>query len=301
MQIGLIDVDSHNFPNLALMKISAFHKLQGDTVDWWWGWGNYDKVYMAKVFDEMYSADEYEPYNTKELIKGGTGYNLNNKLPDKIEHIYPDYSLYPKLTKNTAYGFLTRGCPRACKFCIVSEKEGRCSYKAANLNEFYQGQKHIKLLDPNILASTDHKDLLEQLAESKAYIDFTQGLDIRLINDKNIEILNRIKTKMIHFAWDNPKENLEPLFRKFAEETSVTDYRKRRVYVLTNFDSSHEEDLERVEILKDIGYDPFVMIFNKPTAPKITKNLARWCNMKSVFRTVPKFKDYSGSRNLKLN
>ena len=137
MKIGLIDVDSHNFPNLALMKISAYHKALGDEVEWWWGWGQYDRVYMSKVFDDTYSPNHPEPVNTKEIIKGGTGYGLDNKLPDAIEHMYPDYSLYPELTKDTAYGFLSRGCPRGCPFCIVKDKEGRKSYKVADLSEWW--------------------------------------------------------------------------------------------------------------------------------------------------------------------
>ena len=122
MTIGLIDVDSHNYPNLALMKISAWHKAQGDTVEWWWGFGEYDRVYMSKVFDETYSPDVPEPLNAREIIKGGTGYGLDNRLPDEVEHIYPDYSLYPKLTHETAYGFLTRGCPRGCRLSEISDK-----------------------------------------------------------------------------------------------------------------------------------------------------------------------------------
>lgn len=141
MNIGLIDVDGHNFPNLALMKISAWHKKQGDTVGWWWGWEQYDRVYMSKVFDSTYSPDVSKPLNAREIIKGGTGYGLDNKLPDEVERIYPDYSIYPELTKDTAYGFLTRGCPRACNFCIVAEKEGRRSVKVADLSEWWNGQK----------------------------------------------------------------------------------------------------------------------------------------------------------------
>ena len=130
MRVGLIDVDSHNFPNLALMKISAYHKAQGDVVEWWWGWDQYDRVYKSKVFDDTYSHDLPDPVNAKEIIKGGTGYGLDNKLPDEIEHMYPDYSLYPNLTEDTAYGFLTRGCPRGCEFCIVARKEGRGDRKS---------------------------------------------------------------------------------------------------------------------------------------------------------------------------
>lgn len=146
MKVGLIDVDQFSlkrakFPNLALMKISAWHKTRGDAVDWWNGYEEYDRVYMSKVFDETYTQDMDEPFNTKEVFKGGTGYSMDSRLPDEIEHIYPDYSLYPKLTENKAYGFLTRGCPRGCHFCIVADKEGRRSYKVADLDEWWRGQK----------------------------------------------------------------------------------------------------------------------------------------------------------------
>lgn len=144
MKVGLIDVDSHHYPNLALMKLSAWHKAQGDEVQWWFGWDQYDRVYMSKVFDDTYSADILEPANAREIIKGGTGYGLLNALPYDVEHIYPDYSIYPELTKDTAYGFLSRGCPRACPFCIVSGKEGRRSAKVADLSEWWNGQKKYR-------------------------------------------------------------------------------------------------------------------------------------------------------------
>ena len=112
MKIGLIDVDGHNFPNLALMKLSAWHKAQGDDVEWWLGFGDYDRVYMSKVFDETYSRDVPEPMNAREIIKGGTGYGMENKLPYEVEHSFPDYSLYPKCKRHAAYGFLSRGCRR---------------------------------------------------------------------------------------------------------------------------------------------------------------------------------------------
>lgn len=114
MRVGLIDVDGHNFPSLPLMKLSAWHKQQGDNVEWYnplTAWINPpDKVYMSKVF--TFTPDYQHPVCGEEIIKGGTGYNYpsgGDPLPPEIEHIYPDYSLYPDLCKNTAYGFLTRG------------------------------------------------------------------------------------------------------------------------------------------------------------------------------------------------
>ncbi|MHC1722516.1 MAG: radical SAM protein [Aminipila sp.] len=288
--IGLIDVDGHNFPNLALMKISAWHKQQGDCVEWWNGLKNYNTVYMSKVFDSTYTTDMEYCINADRVIKGGTGYGLSDSLPEKIEHMMPDYSLY-EIT-NTAYGFLTRGCPRQCKFCIVSQKEGPISQKVANLSEFWSGQREIKLLDPNILACKDHENLLLQLVGSKAWVDFTQGLDVRLITKENVQLLNQIKTKMIHFAWDNPKQDLTEHFARFNKLSKLNDRRKKCVYVLTNFGSTHEEDLNRVYALRELGYDPYVMIYDKPHAPKVTRHLQRWVNNKRIFRTIEKFEDY---------
>ena len=293
MTIGLIDVDGHKFPNLALMKISAWHKAKGDLVEWCFPLNQYDIVYQSKVFDETYSKDiDWIPQADK-IIKGGTGYGLDNKLPNEIEHIYPDYSLYPELTEDTAYGFLTRGCPRGCEFCIVAEKEGRRSYKVADLSEFWRGQKHIKLLDPNLLACREHLGLLNQLAESKAYVDFTQGLDIRLTNEANIELINRIKVKEIHFAWDNAKTDLKPYFERYKALAKHKPHGKYgTVYCLTNFGSTMEENLYRIYTLRDMGFDPYVMIYDKPNAPREIKDLQRWCNNRFIFRSCKDFKDY---------
>lgn len=200
MKVGLIDVDGHNFPNLALMKLSAYHKAQGDSVEWWNGLLHYDRVYMSKVFDETYSQDMEFCINADEVVRGGTGYGLDNRLPEEVEHIMPDYGIYG--ISDTVYGFLTRGCPRSCSFCIVSQKEGRASSKVADLSEFWDGQRYIKLLDPNLLACKEHERLLMELGDSGASVDFTQGLDARLLTKDNIELINRIKLKNIHFAWD---------------------------------------------------------------------------------------------------
>ena len=324
MKIGLIDVDGHNFPNLALMKLSAWHKAKGDTVEWCLPFDSYNIIYQAKVFDETYSADIDCYPSAERIIKGGTGYvrrvyedktswlelyvsgkwikeseydnsdgEYREHLPDDIEHIYPDYDLYPALTKGTAYGFLTRGCPNNCDFCIVSKKEGRCSVKVADLNEFWRGQKHIKLLDPNILACKKHMELLQQLADSKAYVDFTQGLDIRLVNDANVELINKIKVKEIHFAWDNPDMDLKPKFefyKQIAKHKPHGEY--GTVYCLTNHGSTIEEDLYRIYTLRDLGYNPYVMIFDKPNAPKDIKRLQRWCNNRYIFKSCQNFEDY---------
>ena len=299
MKVGLIDVDGHHYPNLALMKISAWHKAQGDEVEWWWGFTQYDRVYMSKVFDSTYSQDVDEPWNAKEIIKGGTGYGLDNKLPDEIERMYPDYSLYPTLTKGKAYGFLTRGCPNDCPFCIVCAKEGRKSCKVANLDEWWNGQKNIILMDPNILACRDHLELLDQLARSGAWVDINQGLDARMLTEENIDTLKRIKLKEIHFAWDlmkNSEQIIQGLnrWKRFGKKDRHGNW--GTVYVLTNFDTTMEENLYRVYTLRDMGFSPYIMVYDKPRAPKEIKWLQRWCNSRSIFNSTPRFEDYDPRR-----
>ena len=310
MKIGIIDVDGHNYPNLALMKLSAWHKARGDTVEWWWSdFISYDLVYMSKVFSNAYTPDRPEPLNAGRVIKGGTGYAItmehgrevyhpeqDRPLPPEIEHIYPDYSLYPELTEKTAYGFLTRGCPRGCGFCCVGGKEGRASQKVADLSEFWRGQKNVVIMDPNILSCPDRMELLEQLADSKAYADFNQGLDIRLMDQDTANLLGKMRIRRLHFAWDDPAEDLRPHFEQFSNWYRRKDHRKKIVYVLTNFNSTLEEDLDRIYTLRSLNYDPYVMVYDKERAPQEIKNLQRWCNNRIIFKSVPDFRAYDPKR-----
>lgn len=272
--------------------------------------GHMDKVYMSKVFS---FTPDYEYYiDSDEIIKGGSGYCIeliNGKeiyhtendiqLPQEIEHIYPDYSLYPELTKDTAYGFMSRGCPRGCEFCHVEAKEGRKSYKVADLSEFWEDQKNIVLLDPNPIACKEWKDILQQLIDSGAWVDFSQGVDIRLMTEEKTEMIKRIKTKNIHFAWDRyeDKDKIVPKFKMF-KEISGWDKRKLTVYVLTNFNTTIEQDLERIYTLRNLGYWPYVMIYDKQhTKPKDTvRKIQRWVNMRAVFESTPRFEDYQKVR-----
>lgn len=282
MKIGLIDVDGHNFPNLALMKISSYHKSIGDHVEWFNGFFEYDRVYMSKVFD--YTPDFEFCIRAKEIVKGGTGYNLTSKLPFEIEHSYPDYDLYG--IKDTAYGFVSRGCPRQCKFCNVSIQQGKQSLKVANLNEFWNGQKNIVLLDPNITACQDWKELFNQLIESKAYVDFSQGIDARTLTKEKIEYLKQIKLKHVHFALDNPIDT-KIVIEKLTLLKQMTDWKRGMVsvYVLVNFGSSLKEDLERIYKIKELGFNPYVMIYEKEKLPKkhVLRKLQRYVNNKYIF------------------
>lgn len=309
MKIGLIDVDGHNFPNIPLMKISAWHKGRGDRVEWYDTWGGlaeeYDKVYMSKVFS--FTPDYQYPIYAKKVQRGGSGYCIelvngkeiyhkeqDKNLPDEIEHIYPDYSLYPELTKDTAYGFLTRGCPRGCGFCHVEAKEGKCSRKVANLSEFWDGQKNIILCDPNILACKDHLELLQQLVDSRAKVNFNQGLDIRLINDDNLELLKQIKIHQVHFAFDDykQKELIMPRMIKVKEKTGWNRSRgKVTVFILCNFDTTIDQDIERIQFCRSLDWSPYPMIYDKEHADPIYRKLQRWCN-NIIFWNVPTFEEY---------
>jgi hypothetical protein len=306
-RIGLIDVDGRNFPNIALMKLSAWHKGQGDTVEWYSPFDErYDIVYKSKVFS--FTPDFDDAINADRVVKGGTGYCIelvdgrevfhpekDEPLPKEVEHIYPDYSLYPTLTKDTAYGFLTRGCPRGCDFCIVGKKEGRCSRKVANLDEFWRGQKRIVLCDPNILACKEWKELLQQLIETRAEVDFNQGLDIRLMTEEKAQMLSQVRIKEIHFAWDRyeDKDIILPKLEMFAR---VSDMRlqshKAIVYTLVNFDTTFEQDLERIYTLRDMGYWAYVMVYNRGGADSKYGQLQRWVNNRIIFAKCEKFEDY---------
>ena len=300
MRVALIDVDGHNFPSLPLMKLSAWHKQDDDTVEWYdplTAWKDQpDLVYMSKVF--TFTPDYPHPVSGRTIVKGGTGYHYPDgglPLPLGVEHIYPDYSLYPDLCRDTAYGFLTRGCPRGCDFCIVARKEGTRSEKVANLSEFWRGQKNIILLDPNMFACRDWKELSEQLIASGAYVDFSQGCDIRLMTEEKAEYIKRIKVKNIHFAWDRyeDKDLIIPKFQMFKDITGW-DYRKMTVYVLCGYNTTLEQDLERIYTLRDIGYSPYVMIYDKYKLKRgdDLKRLQRWVNSRFAFAAVKRFEDY---------
>lgn len=306
MKIGMWS-DSVNFPNLPLMKLSAYHKEQNDSVEMIQEGGHYDRVYLSKIFNlPLISKIPKSPpiFQADDVVRGGTGYaiqvengkevfhsELHENLPKEIEHLYPDYSLYPEF-RNTAYGFLTRGCCNACSFCIVCPKEGNQSIQVADLDEFWRGQKEIKLLDPNLLACRQKEVLLRELIDSKARVDFTQGLDARFIDDDIASLINQIKIKTIHFAFDfmrNEKAIIRGL-QCFKRHYNGSD-RNIKCYVLTNYDTTHEEDWYRVRSLVELGYQPYVMIYQKGTHDQFLTDLARWSNSLFLNRSVS-FEDY---------
>ena len=201
------------------------------------------------------------------------------------------------MTKDTAYGFLTRGCPRGCSFCHVAPKEGQFSRKVADLSEFWNGQKHIVLCDPNILACPDWKELLLQLVDSKARVNFNQGLDIRMMTDEKASILSKIKLDAIHFAWDRyeDKEVVQPKFEMFRKACTVRQ-KDLQVYVLCGDREKRilDGDLERIYWLRGNGYAPYVMLYDKEHLPKghELRRLQRWVNNRTIFWTTERFEEY---------
>ncbi len=287
MRIGLVDVDS-KIPNLALMKLSAWHKAQGDEVSLFAPlFDTPDRIYASKIFD--FTLDyQYYPDDV-EIVQGGSGYDLDIELPVGVEDMYPDYDLFGC---EYAMGFTTRGCIRKCPFCIVPAKEGRI--RAVNdIYGFWDGQTQLKLLDNNLTALPEHFELVvTQCIENDIEVDFSQGLDIRLLTPEMAQLLSRVKLwKQIHFAWDDI--NIETDVRRgirILQDNGVALY-KVMFYVLIGFDSTPEEDLYRVEALRGMGVDPFVMPFDKHD--DYQRRFARWVNHKAIFKSVP-WEQYSG-------
>ena len=277
MKIGLIDIDG-KMPILPLMKIKTFYREQAD---WLKGFESYDKVYISKLFN--FSKDFPYVINSKEIIKGGTGYDIKIKLPDEIEKCQPDYSIYPNC--DYSIQFFSRGCIRNCPFCVVREKEGNiCPVEPMNLNP---NGKHIEVFDNNFFANPNWKEAINTLIDYKQKVNF-HGVDVRIMTEEQAYWLNQLKHhKQIHIAWDNPKDNIIPRIQEMIKY--IKPY-KIMCYVLIGYWSTHEEDIYRIEKLKELKIDPYVMPFDKNDIRQ--KRLARWVNNKIIFKKCNKFEDY---------
>lgn len=203
MRIGLVDVDSRNHPNLALMKLSAYHKLQGDEVEWvepmYW---DYDRVYQSKIFTFSPDVDRDFPC---EVIRGGTGYDIHAILPSEIDRLQPDYSIYPHVDKKTAYGFLTRGCPNKCSWCVVPQKEGPVR-PYMDVDEIaIDGRTNLILMDNNILACDYGISQIEKIIDRRYRVDFNQAMDSRLVTDDIAALLAKVRwLRYVRFGCDTP-------------------------------------------------------------------------------------------------
>lgn len=299
MLIGLHDTDSHNFPNLALMKLSSWHKTKGDKVEWFSPMrkNKYDRIYSSKVFTWS-PVDPFLPKDER-VILGGTGYHSTETLSFEVEHSYPDYSLYGV---DTAYGFVTRGCPNKCPWCIVPSKEGDIRANA-DVGEFWNGQKNIILMDNNILAHKHGLHQLEKISAMPVNLDCNQGLDARLVGPTEAKVLAAIKWKRLRFACDRASQMA-------AVETAVNRIRSAAgkktfgdrifVYVLVK---DIQDALERVEFLRHLECDPFAQPYrdfeniSNPTQEQ--KAFARWVNRKHLFRSCSwgEYKDRTINRD----
>lgn len=280
MKIGLKQVDG-KWSNLALMKIAAYHKSIGDKVEWYGGrfFEPYDRVYASKVF--TFTTDDCRlPEPT---IRGGSGYNLTTVLSPKIEAMFPDYSIYPK--NRYAVGYTTRGCCRKCPFCIVPEKEGKLQV-TGDLLSFWSGQSEVRMLDNNLTAApiSHFERLMEQFRTYKLSVDFSQGLDLRLLKPAHCQSLKGVRlTKRVHFAWDNMADEYK-ILSGLSLFTSYFSPNKVMVYVLIGFNTTEAQDLHRINTLRAANIDPFVMPFNPNNTYQ--KHLARWVNHKAIFKST---------------
>ena len=297
MRIALVDVDGHHFPNLALAKISRWHKSNGDSVEW------YDRKSEAPPFDRIYASkvftftNDFTSYRRcdPEPVRGGTGYrDYKTVLPASIESLQPDLSLYPAY--EFAYGFLSRGCIRKCSFCVVPRKEGRIR-EVATIEAVAQGRRFVKLMDNNFLAN-DREFIKEQLgyaAKKGISIDFNQGLDCRLVDDDLAQWLIACKWKpAIRFACDH--QSVLPYLRFAVYLLRVLGYKGDiYCYVLAK---ELGETMDRVNqiISMDKRLFPFVQPWrdldgNGEVANPILRKYARWCNRVAI-RKACTFAEY---------
>ena len=304
MKIGMIDVDGHNFPNLALMKLSAYHKAKGDTAEWYSPFDEFDTVYMAKVFTHTPDYTQVIA-NAKSIIKGGTGYDVTSRLPEEAETITPDYTLYPYIDRKTAYGFLTRGCIRKCPWCIVPRKEGTIR-PYQDVDEIaVDGRTNLVLMDNNILAAGEYgKAQLRKIAERGYRIDFNQAMDARLVTDEIADLLASVKwSKYIRFGCDTAGQVED--CRLAIEKIRDRGY-KGEFFLYTMLHGDINECLSRLSYWQG-RYGGKVTCFGQPyidftttrqNIPQWQKDMARWSMKKELYKTIA-FEDYEPRKGFK--
>lgn len=286
-EVALVDVDS-KIPNLALMKISTYHKQRGDTVKFHEPLFDHpDICYASKVFD---FTPDYQFFPDCEIVRGGVGYDLTAKLPfPDYDRIMPDYSLYGC---DYALGRFTRGCPNSCPWCVVPKMDGNEVRHVADLSDFWCGQEVVRLLDDNIMAGPDEfcRDC-EQLSRAGVKVIW-EALDIRLVTDETAKALASVRPQgSIHFAWDGHAQ--DAYIERGVHLLSKHGLKPWRLmfYVLVGFNTTREYDLERIYKLRDLGTNPFVMPYDK--SDPYQKRLTRWCNNKFIFKSTKRFEEYA--------
>ncbi len=328
MKIGLIDVDGHHdkkkwgstsYPNIALGKIARYHTMLGDRVEWampidLFCHEHYDIIYASKVFN--FSPDvDFRQYSCDKLVKGGTGYDIHSRLPGEIDKLQPLYELFPWVQKNTAFGFLTRGCPNKCFWCVVPKKE-RYIHPYMDVDEIaIKGRNHLVLMDNNILAAGDYaKEQLRKIIDRGYYIDFNQAMDARLVTEEYAELLGRCKwiNGRIRFGCDTTAQIAH--CDKAMEMITRNGFRGEFfLYTMVGGKNDLNECYDRIHYwwqrLQDFRHGDhsrrpvyaYAQPYRDPTnpnhnIPKWQKDMAQWCNKRMIFCKCD-FKDFSPRKN----
>lgn len=293
-RIGLIDVDGGKFPNYALMKISRYYRDQGIAVEWANPmFGNYDKVYISKIFN--FSEDNADIWNC-EVDRGGTGYDLRKELPKEIDNCAPDYSIYPHLDQKVAYGFLTRGCPNKCKWCVVPIKEGNIRPYRDVEEIAVEGRTNLILMDNNILASDYGLEQIEKIIRKGYRVDFNQALDARLVTEDIAQLLAKVRWLCpVRFGCDTPKQ----IHDCDVAMKSIDKHRGKPLQYLlyTMIGEDINEAYERLSYFRSnhkvrVVAQPF-RDFNNPRQiiPQWQKDMARWAMRRELWATCD-FKEF---------
>lgn len=279
--IGIHDSDKTSFPNLALMKISAFHKQHGDEVVWWIPIEEYDQVYSSKVF--TFTPEEI--MLPRDTIKGGTGYGLLEKLPEEIDSMFPDYSIYPDV--KYAIGYLTRGCIRKCPWCIVPKKEGSIQPYRQWQDVKRPDSKEIVFMDNNVLACDFGIQQMESMIGQDVKIDFNQGLDARLITPEVAEIISKLKwMRFIRMSCDTD-DMLGVVLDKIEllKRYGVKPYRIFVYLLVQDIKSAETRAVELRERGVDVFAQPYRDFANNIEPTKEQRDFARWVNRKEIFKS----------------
>lgn len=300
MRIGIVQVDGH-YPNLALMQITAFHEQKGDTVEWWNGpMFHYDKIYASKIF----SFSKLPNGLPDDTIIGGTGIDFKNRLPEEIERITPSYSLY----KHCDYhlGFSMKGCRFKCKFCCVPQKEGRPKFNSHidSLLLNPKGGNRLMLLDNDFFGGPEWKENLLRIIELRLKVCFVQGLNIRIITHEQADLLaktrytnSKFNQRYLTFAWDRYNDgDLILKGIKICNDAGIPST-KMQFFILIGFDTTHDQNYERVMRLRDLGAMPFVMPYDR--SDPYQKSFTRWVNNRAVFKSCT-WDEYKYNQQSKL-
>ena len=321
MKIGLVDVDGHGkkkkwgatiYPNLALCKIARWHKMRGDDVEWTFPFEHYNKIYISKVFN--FSPDDLTIYDADEIIRGGTGYNIESRLPKEIDLVQPDYSIYPNVLNDTAYGFLTRGCPNKCPWCVVPRKEGYI-HPYMDVDEIaIEGRTKLVLMDNNILAAGDYaKEQLQKIINKGYKVDFNQALDARLVTDEYACLLAKVKwlENRIRFGCDTQGQIKQ--CEKAMDKINNHGY-KGEYFLYTMLNDDFDECYSRISYwwkrLQDFRKNhngravyAYAQPYRDPDnpnrpVPQWQKDMAQWVNKRMIFCTTS-FKEFEPRKGFK--